>query len=85
MSISDHESIFSLVGEAFNFAEKFQIPVIILSEKSIAECRMSISPEDLTGVEIVRDIVDTPEELSKLSSSDRYALTEDGVSKRWLP
>ena len=47
LSLSDHESIFDLVGEALNFAEEFQIPVIILSEKAIAEAKMVVSTDSL--------------------------------------
>lgn len=85
MSLSDHESIFSLVGEAFNYAEKFQIPVIILSEKSIAECRMALDTSDLAWVQIERNIVTDKDELATLEPKDRFRLTEDGISKRWLP
>ncbi len=83
IAVSDAESCYTLIQHAFNLAEEFQIPVIVLTEKQIAESlfQMKDLPAD---VPIERYLV--PEEkLADLKSSDRYKLTENGISPRWLP
>lgn len=53
LSASDFESGYTLIQEAFNYAEKFQIPVVVLTEKQIAEGLYNIA--DLpVGPEIQR-------------------------------
>ena len=37
IAISDPQSAFSLIQQAFNIAEQYHIPVIVLTEKTIAE------------------------------------------------
>jgi pyruvate/2-oxoacid:ferredoxin oxidoreductase alpha subunit len=39
IAVSDQQSAFELTQHAFNLAEAFQVPVILLSEKVIAESR----------------------------------------------
>lgn len=83
MSVSDPSSCYSLMQHAFNIAEKYQIPVIVLTDKEIAESlfQMSTLPEDIT---IERHLVPV-EHLDSLQSTDRFKITEDGISPRWLP
>lgn len=83
MAVSDAESCFTVIQHAFNVAEKYQIPVIVLTDKQIAESLFQVEqlPEPLP---IERHLV--PEtELAQLKDSDRYAITDTGISKRWLP
>jgi 2-oxoglutarate/2-oxoacid ferredoxin oxidoreductase subunit alpha len=79
----DVMSCYTVTQNAFNIAEKYQIPVMILTEKQIAESIFQIDklPKDLP---IQRDIV-KGRDLEKIESSDRYKITKTGVSKRWLP
>lgn len=79
----DIASCYTLTQQAFNIAEKYQIPVIILTEKQIAESIFQVDrmPED---VPIERHIV-VGEDLKNIKSEDRYKITETGVSPRWLP
>lgn len=75
ISVSDATSCFSLIQKAFNIADKFQLPVILLSEKQIAESIYSV--EKLPKVEkIDRNVV---------SPSKRYEITDSGISPRWIP
>jgi 2-oxoglutarate ferredoxin oxidoreductase subunit alpha len=83
VAVSDPESCYTAIQHAFNLAEEFQIPVIVLTEKQIAESlfQMKELPAD---VPIERYLV--PEaKLGALQASDRYKLTDTGVSPRWLP
>lgn len=86
LSASDSADAFSLVAEAFNIAENYQIPVILLTDKQIAE---GIFTQDVYegSVTINRGrLIVKPAELKKLKSSDRYdPATKDGISSRWLP
>ena len=84
IGVSDPNDAFELIQHAFNYAETFQIPVIVLSEKQIAESNLTIEDLPEGTIPIERGLV-TPEELADLKNADRYALTENGVSKRWIP
>ncbi len=83
VAASDIESCYDLVQRAFNIAEKYQIPVILLTEKEIAESLFCVTklPD---AVPIERHLVETAE-LAQLKPSDRYKATETGVSPRWFP
>lgn len=87
LSVSDAEDAFRLMPEAFNYAERFQIPVIVMTDKQCAEALFTQSPFDQSKTTIDRGpLVTKTAELKALVSSDRYdpAVT-NGVSKRWLP
>ncbi len=83
LAVSDSIDAFYLIQHAFNFAEKFQVPVIVLSEKTICEGKINVGTYDENAVEIERGLV-AADELVNVKREDRYALTESGVSKRWL-
>src|SRR5260370_17424415 len=72
---------------AFNLAEQYQISVIVLTDKQIAEALYTQRPYDLEKAEIDRGrLVVDPEKLKALKSSDRFnPHAEGGVSLRWLP
>jgi 2-oxoglutarate/2-oxoacid ferredoxin oxidoreductase subunit alpha len=81
LAASDGVSAYETVQKAFNISEKYQIPVILLTEKQIGESLYSIEklPEPL---EIERGLV---QDVANIKSQDRYKLTENGVSPRWIP
>jgi 2-oxoglutarate/2-oxoacid ferredoxin oxidoreductase subunit alpha len=84
IAASDPTTAYTLMQHAFNLAEKFQIPVIILTEKQIAEALFAINafPAALT----IERHLPTMEQLAQMKSTDRYdTTTESGVSPRWLP
>jgi 2-oxoglutarate ferredoxin oxidoreductase subunit alpha len=83
LAASDPESCVRLVGEAFNLAEKYQIPVLILSEKMIAESLYAVN-EFPKALPIERHLV-ADDQLATTQSTDRYKDSETGVSPRWLP
>lgn len=83
IAASDITSAFVAIQQAFNLAEKFQIPVIVMTEKQIAESLFAVMslPAPLP---IDRHLV--PEsEWAELKPGDRFGESESGVSKRWLP
>ena len=83
ISASDPKSCYELVQHAFNYAEEFQIPVILLSEKTITEAKTMVDNLD-SKIPIKRGLV-KEKDLDKLVSSDRYKITKSGISSRWLP
>lgn len=87
LSASGTADSFSLMGEAFNIAEEYQIPVILMTDKHVAEALYTQKPFEAGSFDIRRGMLVTkPADLKKLQSSDRYKTsTENGVSPRWLP
>lgn len=75
ISLSDVRDSYTLTQKAFNIAEKYQLPVIILTEKQISESLFNV--------------IDLPKpikiERSLKEGKNRYEITESGVSNRWLP
>ncbi len=85
ISCSDPTSAYEQVQYAMNIAEKFQIPVILLTEKVIAEAQITVDHFEHGKIPIERGLVTSEEELAELRPSDRYKITESGLSKRWIP
>jgi len=83
IAVSDAKSAILAVQKAFDIAEKYQIPVIILTDKQIAESLFQI-PDPEKEIEVKRYLV-SKNMLSTLKSSDRFKITESGISPRWLP
>lgn len=80
------EDCFTDIQNAFNIAEEYQIPVIVLTDKHLAETLYSVSKLDQDLVEIKRGkLITNSDSLLELKSTDRYEITENGISKRWAP
>ncbi len=80
----DVSEAFYLTVHAFNIAEKFQVPVIILTDKHLAESYMTV--EEFSDLEVA---IDRGEIIIDSYRGDkpykRYEITETGVSPRALP
>ena len=87
LSASDSQDAFDVMPMAFNIAEEFQISVIVLTDKQIAEALYTQKPYDQGRAELRRGkLVTDPATLATLKGADRYdPSAEDGVSPRWLP
>ncbi len=83
VSVSDIESCYIRIQEAFNLAETLQIPVLILTDKLLAESIFNISNLP-SPIRIERGLLNDIE-IQEVESKDRFAFTNSGVSKRWLP
>jgi 2-oxoglutarate ferredoxin oxidoreductase subunit alpha len=84
----DAEECFYLAAEAFNIAEKYQNPVIILTDKHLAESHQSTEKFDTGRVTIDRGIYAASEELAASDENTffkRYRFTESGISPRTIP
>ena len=81
----DAEECFYFAGEAFNTAEKFQTPVILLTDKFLAESFESTGKFDQNKIKIDRGLLLDEKKLAQTKGYKRYAFTENGVSPRSLP
>ena len=81
----DPEECYTETINAFNLADKYQCPVIILSDKFLAES-LAVSPMvETKNIEIHRGLWATEEVLNSEKRFGRYEVTENGVSARSLP
>jgi 2-oxoglutarate ferredoxin oxidoreductase subunit alpha len=85
----DLEEYFYDAIDAFNYAERYQTPVIVLADKALANATQTLPWYDLEGVHIDRGLLLSDEELAVLVASEgeyrRFKLTESGISPRSLP
>lgn len=80
----DQEDAFYQTFRAFNLAEKYQMPVIILSDGYLADSASDVPKFDLDSLKIKRHLVkaeDWPED----KTYQRYEFTESGISPRAYP
>jgi len=71
------EDTFRITVEAFNLAEQYQTPVVILSDQEIAQRKETVDPIDTSRFTIIKRRTPTP---SELESYKRFRLTDSGVS-----
>jgi len=84
----DATDCFHTTVEAFNLAETFQLPVILISDLLLGEHRSTIDPEAITS----QVPIERGEWVKELSPDDaanggykRYAMTPSGISPRARP
>jgi 2-oxoglutarate ferredoxin oxidoreductase subunit alpha len=73
------EDAFSLSSKAFDLADKYQIPVIILTDQYFLDSYYNIPSLDLPHGKIEKHILKTGKEYK------RYELTKNGLSPRGIP
>jgi 2-oxoglutarate ferredoxin oxidoreductase subunit alpha len=82
------EEAFYITVEAFNLAEMFQCPVILLTEQAICQNKQTVPRFDLSRIKVDRGKLLT-QPMKKVAADGgvfkRYKLTEDGVSPRPIP
>lgn len=81
LACSDVEDHFHTTVEAFNIAEEFQIPVIVLSDQSVAQRRQTLEVDALEH-EVVERLQPTA---AQLEGYERYVDTPNGVSPMAVP
>ena len=78
------EDAFYQTARAFNLADKYQIPIILLGDQYMADAVRTVTPFDLDKVTIERHLAD--EEVYRNGKEyKRYELTENGISPRLVP
>jgi 2-oxoglutarate ferredoxin oxidoreductase subunit alpha len=96
----DYNECFYHTFQAFNLAEKYQLPVIVVSDKHISESIQTVEPFDTKDLKVDRGKLLSQEELEGLLVKDlpakenyispdgnflRYKNTDDGISPRTIP
>jgi 2-oxoglutarate ferredoxin oxidoreductase subunit alpha len=78
------EDAFWLTVKAFNLAEKYQLPVIVLTDQHLASSYTTIDRFDLSQVTIDRGVLFSEKEDNPLEYM-RHRVTKSGISPRALP
>jgi 2-oxoglutarate ferredoxin oxidoreductase subunit alpha len=73
------EQAFYLTARAFNLADKFQMPVFIMSDQYMVDSYYNIPAFDLSKVKVEKYFVKTSADYK------RYELTKNGISPRGIP
>ena len=85
---TDAEDAFYLTMEAFNLAEEYQCPVILLSDLQLSLGKQTVKTLDYNKIDIRRgEIIQSDIERAEDDKAyfKRYALTTSGVSPRPIP
>src|SRR5690606_2599060 len=84
-----HAEYFEAGWRAFNMAEKYQTPVIVLADQGLAASHATLPCDELSlsRVKWDRGALLTGDELDRLEDGSyrRFRLTEDGIAPRALP
>lgn len=76
------EDCFYQTIRAFNLSERYQLPVILLTDQSLAQLTEGMPVPDINGLKIVSRQKAEP---SGVDGFRRYAITHDGISPIPLP
>lgn len=82
LSATTHEDAFYRMNKAFELADKYQIPVIFLSDQNFADTHRSVQPFDFSKLSYNRYLT-AGNDVEKPYQRYRYA--EDGISPRIVP
>lgn len=83
IALRNPEDAFYQTIRAFNLADKYQIPVILLGDQFLADSIRTVKPFDFNKVKIERYLSD--KEFLGDKEYKRYLITENGVSPRIIP
>ncbi len=75
---------FDLTVAAFNLAERWQLPVFLLTEQALCQSKATLPPFDIDAVRIDRGKLIDDGEVT-FGEYKRFAFTDDGVSPRVIP
>ena len=81
IAVKDQEDAFYQAARALNMAEKYQIPVILLSDQYIGDSTSTVKPFDTSNIHIEEPAKEEDIQGEYL----RYRYTEDGISPRLIP
>jgi 2-oxoglutarate ferredoxin oxidoreductase subunit alpha len=81
---ADVEDAFWSTVKAFNWAEKYQLPVIILTDQHLASSYATVDPFDLSQVSIDRGLLFSEQDVAP-SAYMRHQVTPSGISPRAFP
>lgn len=78
------EDAFWVTIKAFNWAEKYQLPVIMLTDQHLASSYATVDPFDVSQVTIDRGLLFSEAE-DEPSKYQRHKITQSGISPRAFP
>ncbi|MHC4620950.1 MAG: 2-oxoacid:acceptor oxidoreductase subunit alpha [Planctomycetota bacterium] len=73
------EDAFYLTQKAFNLADKYQVPVFVLTDQYLIDSYYNFPSLELSGTRIEKHVIKTTQDYR------RYELTENGISPRGIP
>lgn len=79
------EQAFYMVADAFNLAERYQTPVIILGDQHLNDSYFTVDELDLGRISIDRGKIVSDDRIPSVKDYKRYAWHESGISPRILP
>ncbi len=79
IALRNHEDSFYQTISALNLAEKYQIPVILLSDQYLGDTTACVKPYNLDDITLTEPAKEAEGEYL------RYHITEDGISPRLIP
>jgi 2-oxoglutarate ferredoxin oxidoreductase subunit alpha len=86
IAAGDASQCFDFTVKAFNLAEVFQCPVILMSEQSVGQNKTVMPKLDFSNILVDRGKLLSDKELAKAEQKFlRYKFTEDGISPRAIP
>lgn len=85
MAPSTVEEAFYDTAEAFNLAEEYQVPVIVLTDLQLSLGKQTVQPLELGRVQIRRGKLIQDEIPEATGYFKRYEVTDDGISPRVIP
>ncbi len=82
----DMDECFEMTLKAFNLAEKYQMPCMLITDKYLGESVQSVAPFEADDYVVERGIMSV-EEAKNMKDGEylRFKITESGVSPRALP
>ena len=84
IALRDPEDAFYQTVRAFNLADKYQMPVILMGDQYLGDYYQTIPPFDFSELTIERALAGA-EVWKQQERYQRYKLTEDGISPRLVP
>lgn len=75
---------FAVTARAFDLAERYQVPVIVLTDQLLHDSQVTLDPFDVSGLPSERHFL-SPEELENMKDYQRFARTETGISPLAAP
>jgi 2-oxoglutarate ferredoxin oxidoreductase subunit alpha len=79
------EQAFYLMGKAFNMADRYQTPVIVLGDQHLNDTYFTVDELDLGQIQIDRGRVVFDDRIRSAKDYKRYAWNQSGISPRILP
>ena len=82
IALRNHTDAFYQTARAMDIANRYQIPVILLSDQYLGDSTASVEPYDLSKVKVIKplEVKDVPE-----GEYLRFQYTESGISHRLIP